>query len=51
VARKTSASTTHCRLNKFDTANRTFWDWYNYQKVGTKKDAPSLSQSWRILVF
>ena len=28
VARKTSVSTTHCRLNEFDTANRTFWVWY-----------------------
>ena len=28
VARKTSASTTHCRLNEFDAANRVFWVWY-----------------------
>ena len=22
--------TTHCRLNEFDTDNRTFWVWYYY---------------------
>ena len=30
VARKTSVSTMHCRLNEFDTNNRTFWIYHNY---------------------
>ena len=29
---KTSVSTTHCRLNEFEIANRTFWVWYHHQK-------------------
>lgn len=33
VVRKMSASATHCRLNKFDTANRTFWVWYKLALV------------------
>ena len=33
VARKTSVSTTHCRLNEFDAANRTFWVWYKITRT------------------